>query len=660
MQTPSSLHKISVTWRGKRFVIEMNSGATVKELGEELQKLTNIQEDTMRLIIPLVSSKASKLMSPFSAEHAFLSLHEASITEAKSIKMMGVSANEVEQVLQDTRVNLRIAGFEDEEKRLKQRSSFGPVSLKLPQGPYIFSEFRTLEIPGMELNPPPSEALKRMHMLAADPGIVAIMNKHRWHVVIMTEMAPIGYVGVSPKCILGFNKNHGEEISLRLRTDDLKGFRKYESIKKTLLHELAHMVYSEHDANFYALDKQLNQEATSLDWTKSAGNTLGDVRSSDYFEEDFERKNSNVPQKVGGNRSDLLASARASSVAAAYYRMTNASAQKAQRSAVNEEPDSDDSSLIASDRSDHMNSESKEIMDMNMISHAERGPYSEPDPDDHVTKVMKHEPDPDESNDVTALSSDGSNSLRSFVTVSVGPQDIECKNSEEYAQNEPNTKVAVLAEPDPDDLVVPLPELSAMQTDEPDPDDQESERIDVPVTVNVGPQAIGRSSASKEIAHNGPNAEVIVLAEPDPDDVVVPPPELSTMQIDEPDPDDQELQRINDPVTDVCNRLQKTLEVLRAEASPLQTASVLQTLIKIIRNVIEHPDEMKYKKLRKANPVIETNVVNNKAALEILFLVGFKEDVMFDELGQSRVWKTNENSEENVILSALLYWDDQR
>jgi hypothetical protein len=33
-------------------------------------------------------------------------------------------------------------------------------------------------------------------------------------------------------------QNRGQEISLRLRTDDLKGFRKYESIKKTLLHEL--------------------------------------------------------------------------------------------------------------------------------------------------------------------------------------------------------------------------------------------------------------------------------------------------------------------------------------------------------------------------------------------------------------------------------------
>lgn len=36
-------------------------------------------------------------------------------------------------------------------------------------------------------------------------------------------------------------QNRGEEISLRLRTDDLKGFRKYESIKKTLLHELVLM-----------------------------------------------------------------------------------------------------------------------------------------------------------------------------------------------------------------------------------------------------------------------------------------------------------------------------------------------------------------------------------------------------------------------------------
>ena len=55
-------------------------------------------------------------------------------------------------------------------------------------------------------------------------------------------MPPEGKVGVSAVCILGVNINRGQEISLRLRTDDLKGFRRYESIRQTLCHELAHMV----------------------------------------------------------------------------------------------------------------------------------------------------------------------------------------------------------------------------------------------------------------------------------------------------------------------------------------------------------------------------------------------------------------------------------
>ena len=73
----------------------------------------------------------------------------------------------------------------------------------------------------------PQEALKLLHRLAADPGIVGIMTKHRWSVGLLSEMPPEGKVGVSPVCILGVNINRGQEISLRLRTDDLKGFRRY-------------------------------------------------------------------------------------------------------------------------------------------------------------------------------------------------------------------------------------------------------------------------------------------------------------------------------------------------------------------------------------------------------------------------------------------------
>ncbi len=47
-------------------------------------------------------------------------------------------------------------------------------------------------------------------------------------------------------CVLGYNVNKGQEISLRLRTDDWRGFRKYARIRETLIHELAHMVGAQH------------------------------------------------------------------------------------------------------------------------------------------------------------------------------------------------------------------------------------------------------------------------------------------------------------------------------------------------------------------------------------------------------------------------------
>ncbi|XP_027931792.1 uncharacterized protein LOC114187685 isoform X1 [Vigna unguiculata] len=603
MQPQSSLLNVSVTWRGKKFVVEMNIGATVKDLGQELQKLTNINEDTMRFIVPQISGRASKLLTPFSAEHAVLSLQEASITEARSIIMMGVSTNEVEEVLQSSKTDLRIAGFEDEEKRVKQRISHGPhISLKLPQGQYIFCEFRTLQIPGLELNPPAAEALKRMHMLAADPGIVAVMNKHRWRVGIMTEMAPVGYVGVDPKCILGFNKNHGEEISLRLRTDDLKGFRKYESIKKTLLHELAHMVYSEHDANFYALDKQLNQEASSLDWTRSASRTLSGLRNTSTYEDDIIADNSSIPQKLGGDRTDQLISARESSVAAAYHRLANVSPNKLGGSELNQDLDPGYSSHSLSEKkSDCMISASKEIEDIQMAVTDNKEHRGEPDPDDHIINGMNHEPDPDDSHHGKAVDYDVSSGIADSKTFEQ-PNDFGVR---QVLQSETSTG----------NMVAKYASLANQDTSE---------------------------ASTESIA---PIIETVL-------NDVVPTPELSTLQTSEPDPDDQEFQRINDTSTAVCNRLLKAVEMLRREVSATQATSILQTLLKIIRNVIEHPLVEKYKRLRKANPVIERNILNNKAALEILFLVGFSEDVMFDNLGKEDAYLVLKKNDPGLLWLA--------
>ncbi|XP_050381147.1 uncharacterized protein LOC126798275 [Argentina anserina] len=637
-----SVHTVEVIWRGKKIHVEIDSGASLKEIGQELQRLTNVKADTLRLIVPQFPDKTSRLLSPFSDEHERLSLQETSILEGKSIRMMGAYENEVDEVLQNSKANLRIAGFDEEEKRLRQRMSDRPhTSLKLPQGPYIFSDFHTLQLPGIELNPPASEALKIMHMLAADPGIVAIMNKHHWHVGIMTEMAPVGYVGISPKCILGFNKNKGEEISLRLRTDDLKGFRKYASIKKTLLHEFAHMIFSEHDANFYALDKQLNQEAETLDWTRSRGHTLSGSRYTEHYEENsYVGEGSNSSHKLGGNMPDQLVSARASSVAAAYHRLATASNDSI--SEVLEQSSLDGYGIHVHEEDEHVKFLDKRDLEIESSYKVQSQNDLEPDPDDCIGCENKFKPNPDNSQ---------------------GPYESYSKSTGKRKDVEPDPdnleaclKCDIAAEPEPlHPQEMEILESSFQprnQVDEPDPDDYDVKRDDSGSVSNVN---IIRPNQDESVATEITKDEANLrksYEEPDPDasmsDGIIQqlshsagsflrPNEVSSMQIAEPDPDDQEIQIIQDPVTVACKRMQKTIEMLQAEVNPTQAVAVLQTLFKIIRNVLEHPGESKYRRLRKANPMIQKNVANYKAAMEFLFLIGFNENVV-DEIGRAETY----------------------
>ena len=55
---------------------------------------------------------------------------------------------------------------------------------------------------------------------------------------------------------------------------------RYDRIRETLVHELAHMVFGEHDNNFKELNSQLLRECGALDWTRAG--TLS--RAGDFFE----------------------------------------------------------------------------------------------------------------------------------------------------------------------------------------------------------------------------------------------------------------------------------------------------------------------------------------------------------------------------------------
>ncbi|RVX08426.1 hypothetical protein CK203_014039 [Vitis vinifera] len=290
----------------------------------------------------------------------------------------------------------------------------------------------------------------------------------------------------------------------------------------------------------------------------------------------------------------------------------------------------------------------KKTLDINNPNRAQSKVDDEPDPDDFSDNQRKIEPCPHYESGGFMESELYSGINESKVIFEPDPDDVEMQQFVPHSRtDEKLASTKTSEEPDPDDLEVsvkqhlvvePEPENSQllktldskvqmMKTlDEPDPDDSEVKR-------NV----LGCGNISR-LDH-----------EPDPDDNLVHPLDTSIMHTDEPDPDDEELQRIQDPVTVVCNRLQKAIEMLRSEVNATQAAIVLQTLFKIIRNLIEHPDEIKFRRLRKANPAFQRNIANYKAAMEVLFLIGFNEDVVSSEIGKVETYLVMKRNDPGLL-----------
>eukprot|EP00171_Calliarthron_tuberculosum_P020269 IDg20269t1 len=135
--------------------------------------------------------------------------------------------------------------------------------------PSLFGELRVL--PHL---PDSDTAHSILEELATHPGFHAAMKKRGWSVGLLAEMYPDGRVGVDPVCVLGYNVNRGQEIRLRLRTDDLAGFRPLHRIRQVLAHELAHNVHGEHDDAFKELMLAVEREAEQGDWRFSTGRVL--------------------------------------------------------------------------------------------------------------------------------------------------------------------------------------------------------------------------------------------------------------------------------------------------------------------------------------------------------------------------------------------------
>ena len=148
----------------------------------------------------------------------------------------------------------------------KYRVSIGAVADETNRRENASRQYKFNNIETLPNFPLESTATARQILtsLSQDKGIVHAMQKFQLEVGSLCEMYPEGKVGESAVCVMGLNVNKGEKILLRIRTDDLKGFRKHLSIRKVLYHELAHNRHGDHDDKFYVFMRQIEAEVNSF------------------------------------------------------------------------------------------------------------------------------------------------------------------------------------------------------------------------------------------------------------------------------------------------------------------------------------------------------------------------------------------------------------
>lgn len=98
------------------------------------------------------------------------------------------------------------------------------------------------------------------------------MEHYQWRIHRLLELSP--FEGT----LLGYNRNQGETIAVKIRTYDLEGFSPYDLVKDVVLHELTHMHHKEHNAEFHALHRQLHRHCEEVERRLAQGRSTSGAR----------------------------------------------------------------------------------------------------------------------------------------------------------------------------------------------------------------------------------------------------------------------------------------------------------------------------------------------------------------------------------------------
>lgn len=247
---------IKITHRKVTWTLSFTEDSTVTDLFDYINDVWGITPTYQKILVPKGPMLKHPLKEPKQPLASF---------QGKNLTLLGVPTKEIETL---TKTAAKIA---QRNASLSERKPARPQWRKPPQNQYTFAKIEPLNY-----LPHPELSRKLLQRLAADAGIKAVMRKHKWNVPLLTEMEPLSNTESSHEGTsrtLGLNRNKGEVIELRLRTDTYDGYRDYKTIRKTLCHELAHNVHGPHDSHFWNLCHQIEREVEASTYT-SGGQTI--------------------------------------------------------------------------------------------------------------------------------------------------------------------------------------------------------------------------------------------------------------------------------------------------------------------------------------------------------------------------------------------------
>jgi hypothetical protein len=269
---------IHLTFRGNKIEIPLRDDTTVGQLKANIMEQSgdsSLQPSDLKLLFKgkQLTNDEGNLNQFITKPQRVYRLIVTGVSASQAQTMDDELRNGMQQRAKFVRDDLSTAGQQEVQrrKRLGQMMLNKAGHKQIHQSSSSSSSFGFGRIEILPNLPNEKKAKDILTTLANDPGILACMSKHKWNVGSLAELYPDGKVGESAVCVMGLNKNNGQEILLRLRTDDIQGFRKPLSIRKVLYHELAHNVHSEHDTQFFQLMRQIERECTELDWTGGEG-----------------------------------------------------------------------------------------------------------------------------------------------------------------------------------------------------------------------------------------------------------------------------------------------------------------------------------------------------------------------------------------------------